>query len=467
MKLLNYVNKHINEIPQSIKDWADKYGGTVRQVQYCSELKKYNGVLYEIVYGVKAYKGEMLIQKLFVVAENGEEYNRNCYYNYGGMASGFHSYGYTGKGFGSPYSYSGYNEYSSVMYKASTALPAEKIGRSLITYFDEVEKLDPTLKYYHYMNNWYIPCMEYIRIYRKFPKQAEMLMKFGLYRMISEKNCEKLSTEPTFHRWLERHHEELRNYSYQTAHNSWKKNPEGSVTDYQNSLVYRIQCGREIGLENKEVYAKILKHTTQEKLVDWFENNEIDPRCYNDYIRACAWLKLDFSDTKVLFPRNFKEVHDNYTKQYGAWKAEQERIAEEARRREEAERDAERRELLSHLGESIIETADKFSFLAKSDGQYMVKIARSKMDLIDEGAALHICVGTMNYDERMAAGRSVICFIRKVEEPDVPFVCAEVKVTDKTLKLVQCYGEHNHVVPEVSDFTDKWIRESNKLYKTA
>jgi len=467
MRLIEYINKNINDIPKSVTDWANQYAGTVRQTMYCSELKRYCGSLYEIVYGVKATADGIRIQKLFVVTEGGTLYNRNCYYTWGGMSSGFHSYGYTGKGFGSYYSYGGYYGYESEMFLPEHPLPTEKIRRTLLTYFDDVEKLDSSLKYYHYMNNPEIPCMEYIRIYRKYPKQAEMLMKFGLYRMISLNNCEKLSKDPVFHRWLERHHDKLRGYSYQTAHNSWKKNPEGSVADYLDSLVYRIQCGREIGMENKEVYVKILEHTTQEKLVKWFEDNNISPRSYNDYIRACDWLKLDFSDTKVLFPKNFQEVHDDYTTQYGAWLREQQRQAELRREAAEAKRHKELRDKAKTLGENLAEMANKFSFLAKIGDEYLVKVARSKLDLIDEGSALHICVGKMDYDRRMAEGRSIICFIRKVNAPDVPFVCAEVKVTDSQLKLVQCYGENNHVVPEISDFTSQWMSESNRLYKTA
>ena len=198
-------------------------------------------------------------------------------------------------------------------------------------------------------------------------------------------------------------------------------------------------------MENKAVYSKVLEHVTQERLVKWFKDNKISSKTYNDYIRACDWLKLDFSDTKVLFPRNFEEVHDKYTKQYGDWLAE---------------------ERAKTLGENLKDMAEKFSFLSTTGEEYMVKIARSKLDLIDEGSALHICVGSFDYDERMANGKSIICFIRRVSEPDVPFVCAEVKV-GPTLKLVQCYGEHNHVVPEIKEFTDNWMIESNRRYKDA
>ena len=461
MKLIDYVNRHIQEIPDRVSEWAED-PPFPNNPCYCSLVLKNCGQLYEAIYGVKRIKGKTYIQLLAIDCENGERFVRNCYYTWYGCSKGFHSYGYTGKGVNCGY-YGGL-DYETILGESNDCFEVDKIHRQLLN-VDELTTLDESLKYCSYRQNW-IEVMPYVRIYRQFPKQAEMLMKFDLPKMISENNCKKLSENPRFHRWLERHHKECRYMAFQTAFNSYKKNPETDPRDYENSLTYRIQCGREIGMENKAVYAKVLEHASQEKLVKWFKDNKISSKTYNDYIRACDWLKLDFSDTKVLFPRNFQEVHDRYTKQYGDWLAEQRRLREIEEERQRAKEREERRERAKTLGENLKEMAEKFAFLAKTDEQYMVKIARSKLDLIDEGSALHICVGHFDYDERMAQGKSIICFIRRVSEPDVPFVCAEVKV-GPTLKLVQCYGEHNHVVPEIKEFTDNWMVESNRRYKDA
>lgn len=34
---------------------------------------------------------------------------------------------------------------------------------------------------------------------------------------------------------------------------------------------------------------------------------------------ACDWLHLDFADTKVLFPKDFQTMHDDYTAQYAEY----------------------------------------------------------------------------------------------------------------------------------------------------
>ena len=68
----------------------------------------------------------------------------------------------------------------------------------------------------------------------------------------------------------------------------------------------------------------------------------------------------------------------------------------------------------------------------------------------------------MRYDERQAKGESLICFIRKVSEPAIPFVTAEVKIAEKSLRVAQCYGDHNHIVEEVKPFVDQWMVTSNR-----
>lgn len=105
--------------------------------------------------------------------------------------------------------------------------------------------------------------------------------------------------------------------------------------------------------------------------------------------------------------------------------------------------------------------ADRFSFLSdfRADGYY-VFVATSKDELIDEGFALHHCVGRMDYDKRQADGQSVICFLRRESAPDVPYVTVEVKVSDR-LSVSQCYGDRDRVIPEVDGFVKGWMKYAN------
>lgn len=238
--------------------------------------------------------------------------------------------------------------------------------------------------------------------------------------------------------------------AFQTVKNAYKKNPSGNPEDYYKSLMYRLECGRNVALRNKTLYAKVLRYTNQEKLNSYLTNNCIDTGLYEDYLAAADWLQLDFSDTKVLFPRNFMEVHDNYCEQYA-----------------EYERDLEMKKGLA-LSKKMTATAERYGFLAAyKTAEYCVIVARNKSDLITEGRLMEHCVGKMDYDKRQAEGRSVICFIRKVENPGEPFATVEVRITDKGFSVAQCYGKKNSRLPELDGFCSSWMAHSNKERKKA
>jgi len=461
MNILSYFNKHLEEIPKEVLEYKPEY---CSNPCYVSVLGKKCGKLYEAIYGRKVIKGVVYIQLLALETEkNG--YVRNMYYNNYGMSAGVHSYGYTKK---SHTVYGQTFDYDTSLVPVDRHFCLDRIHRVVLNP-ETLATLDSELKYCCYKHTYLEP-MPYVRLFRKYPKECEMLMKFDLAKMISENNLKKLQKDQPFFRYLERHHEELRWKAFQTVYNSWKKNPTGSVDDYEKSLSYRIECGKQLAIRNRPVYEKAMKHTTQERLVKWEKENKINPSSYMDYLVACDWLKLDFSDTKVLFPRNFKEVHDNYTEQYGEWKREHDRIEAERQRRERrrAMKAWEKKEAkeLQTRGARMLETADRFSFLNCLIDGYKVIVARTKEELIDEGSALDHCVGRMDYDKRMANGESVICFVRKDTDVLTPFATAEVKVSNR-LNVVQLYGEKDKMMPELDEFREHWMEYANEKFKKA
>jgi hypothetical protein len=203
------------------------------------------------------------------------------------------------------------------------------------------------------------------------------------------------------------------NMAFTTVKNAFKKNPEIAPDNYYNSLKYRIECGKRNAGINKDIYQKILKHTTQEKIQDYISKNNIGSDTYGDYLRACDWLRLDFSDTKVLFPKDFFKWHDDYTQQYAEYVAQKEKEAK------------------TQLSESLKKVAMKYSFVEKNLCGFFVIVAKSKEDLIYEGELLKHCVGKMGYDKKQANEESLICFIRK--DKKTPFVTCELDL--KTMKI--------------------------------
>lgn len=395
--------------------------------------------IIEEVFGAKWNKKGFTVQKLLVVPADKRlcALSRNCYQGYG-CGAGFHSYGYMGKD----------TRYYPYMPEFDfSAADVSRTNRCELFGFERIVQLDSSLKYCAYKSGNGVYAIDYIWLYRKYPI-CEMLMKLNIKRMWSEKALEFITTNKDFQKWLFKNAEKVSDMAFHTARNAFKKNANGDPQDYLSSLKYRIQCGKDVCFTNQAIYKKALKYATQEKLSDYIKGNNIANESYGDYLTACDWLHLDFADTKVLFPKDFQTMHDDYTAQYA-----------------EYTKDVEMKKHLQ-LSKKMLDTAKKFSFLgAFKDDLYSVFVARSKGDLISEGEKLHHCVGRMDYDRRQADGTSVICFIRKNGELETPFVTAEIKISETKLTVNQCYGDYDRVVHEIDGFVDSWMRYSNREYR--
>lgn len=416
---------------ENIKEWKYLTSAPV----YVSTMRFDNDFGFiETIYGIHLYhiyKADMYmkIQKVAVIAEALDQMLYRNLWKGWGMSAGVHSYGYTGRdgkwyGYMKEFDVDRNNEF-------------RNISRTQLFENEDLVAMDPSLKYLNY-RPMDIHAIDYIRLYRKHPQVCEMMMKLGLTRMINEKALCEIERNPNLAKYLARNRENLHGVAFQTAKNAWRKNPTGDPLEYCRSLKAKMENGRGIAFTDKSLWAKTLRHTSRERIRAYLDEKGLSHFTYEDYLKSASFLKLDFSDTRVLFPKNFREMHDLYTKQYYRHQ---------------------NRELI----EKMQRTADRFSYLAdyRGDG-YCVFIARSKDELIDEGSALNHCVGRMDYDKRQADGRSVICFIRRESEPDKPFVTAEVKINESGLKVVQCYGYRDSTVPEVQGFVESWMKESNK-----
>ena len=301
---------------------------------------------------------------------------------------------------------------------------------------------DNTLKYCGYMKKSKIDMLDYIKLYREHPL-VEVPMKLGLYKFILNPTAiETIEGNKYFRKWICKNKDECQDLSFKVIFNSFKKNPNASVKDYSNSLKYRIQCGRNLSNGLKELYKDVLNYTTQEKLMKYINEQETDVNTYGDYIEACMWFNLDLSDTKVLFPYDFYEMHDLYTEQYF--------LA--------------RNPNYLNISNKMENVAKKFEFLEYCDEKYVLKIAKNKLEVIEESRVLSHCVGYMDYDVRQANEESLICFIRKVDNVDEPFCTLELSLID--FKVKQCYGKNNCIVLEVDDFVNTWHNQiKNKLKK--
>jgi len=304
------------------------------------------------VYGAKRVKGRLHVQRLMAIPERGDvaPLIRNCWYG-SGMAAGLHSYGYTKQ----DCKWYGYDKWFDFM---DERFPVERCWSHELFGLERFVELDESLKWCAYDRAVYFngSCIQYIRLYRKHPQTVEILMKARLHRLLTEKAVERISQDRRFAYWLMKNRDSVRHMACKTAYDAYRKNPNGDPQDYRRSLEYRVKCGKESAFRNKEVYRKALRYTTQEKMYEYIRANT-NRESYGDYLVACDWLRLDFSDTKVLFPHDFKAMHDLYTEQYAVHVREEmseaERLKNEAARLESETR-----------AQRMKDVADRFSFLA-------------------------------------------------------------------------------------------------------
>lgn len=150
---------------------------------------------------------------------------------------------------------------------------------------------------------------------------------------------------------------------------------------------------------------------------------------YRDYLRECRDMGYDLHDREIRFPRCLAEAHTRTSDAVYA-------ILREQQQREEARR-AEERRLASQ--EAVL-LREKLGF---DNGELSICVPASAVEIVDEGKALHHCVG--GYAARHAEGKLHILFIRKNDTLDEPYFTMEVSTEGN---VIQVRGLRNCDPPE-------------------
>ena len=145
------------------------------------------------------------------------------------------------------------------------------------------------------------------------------------------------------------------------------------------------------------------------KWAEWADKEDVYQGDWIDYIRDCKRLGLDIRKKSVLVPDNFDIIHMELSQ----------KIDEEENREKNEKMEAVARDYMIDL----------------KDENFLLAIAKSQTELNMESAALCHCVRT--YGDQVAAGRTIIYFIRKKSDPDKPYYTLEIH-PDGT--FIQCRG---------------------------
>ena len=167
---------------------------------------------------------------------------------------------------------------------------------------------------------------------------------------------------------------------------------------------------------------------------------------WKDYLSMAGKLRLDVYDSIIYRASDLQRRHSEAVIQM-------EEKKKEIRRRELEEK---------YVGfqEQLIALKEKYEFSA---GEYQIVAPKSINDILYEGDTLHHCVNkTDNYFDRIASKESYILFLRKKENPEVPFYTLEAE-PDGTIRQKRAeFDRQNKDIDEVTSFLRLWQKEIQK-----
>ena len=166
---------------------------------------------------------------------------------------------------------------------------------------------------------------------------------------------------------------------------------------------------------------------------------------WRDYFAQLRRLGEDLTDTALCLPRDMRAMHQRMIERENALRAEAAAKAEAKRNAEEARRTR------VFADKRLPKLRKDYCFHAHG---LVLRPFESVSEVQAEGRTLHICIGS--YAERYMDGGTVICCLRREEEPDTPWRAVEFSAA--TGKLVQDRGAHNDTRGGIEPGTQKQLK---------
>lgn len=371
--------------------------------------------------------------EIFREYESGEQYGKNFYYISYGVGAGLHIIWKKTQSF----VYGNYERIEKFQEYNDNHWNIGMFNVHQLTTFEDIVVHDLSLRYCKWNKN--VDALNYIKQYKKHPI-VEMLMKLELYHLVFNEKCILfMEDNKSFCKWLYKNKDSIKNdkIAFQSLKVAFSKGYD--VSAYNSKIIDKRTKGRECSnLIGKKLY-KIFKGSKYiDKALKYIP--KVGQYNYQDYLEACKYFKLDLNDTKVLFPNDFMHWHDYYINQM--------KIS-----------------INKEIDKSILKQTKKYKFLLIDLEKLTLMFPTSTQDFIDEGEALHHCVGRMGYNKKMANGESLIIFVRKKEKPNIPFITMEYDQKLKEIK--QLYTDHDNTPEEEykNIMYNQWLPMVRKLSK--
>lgn len=165
---------------------------------------------------------------------------------------------------------------------------------------------------------------------------------------------------------------------------------------------------------------------------------------WKDYIGWAKDLKYNLKSQYVLFPKDFKKVHDQTAKAY------------------EKEQDKREKRKLKKQRKAVNQLLKKDAGILDGkiqDKDYILKVPRNWQDLRTEGETLGHCVG--GYVPHIAERQCDVYFIRKKSDPEKPFFTVDWRKG----RIAQCQGKGRIRYPEEMNGFMNYAEKQIKLLK--
>lgn len=329
--------------------------------------------------------------------------------------------------------------------------------------------------------------MKYMTLYSLYPRAIEMLMKNGMQQAVRDyiyygkKNAASIKWDETdprkafglngqelkaFMALPNRDVEYIECYKY-CRKQGWKESWEDISYTYGelrgDDLPMRFyRACRKYKLTPTRLRNYLNKFNGRRAPGGFYRTPECAWQTWSDYLYAAGEIGYDIKNPVVLLPKNLNAAHDAATGEHRR-RLEAARVAAEKKRRlEQYEEDwnlwfcevLRQAKLKKQCAEELEKRDRRYAY---ADGNYFIRPAKDGDEVIAEGKALEHCVG--GYATRHMEGKLTICFMRRVTEPDKPFLTIEMRGG----KLQQIHGYKNEFdgAPdprkEYKAFLDPWI----------
>ena len=193
------------------------------------------------------------------------------------------------------------------------------------------------------------------------------------------------------------------------------------------------------------------------RMVNYLKKQKESPRTvvqtWRDYLRMARQERLDVTDDIVRLPKDLEARHDQLVERINARRDEERRMKE--------------KEKYAYIDARIRERLPDVKRYFWEDDTYMIVPAGRCEELVEEGRALHHCVGANDfYMTAMADGRSWILFLRRKSELDKPYYTIEIDMyTDEIKQYYSAYDRQpdKEVIRKVLDKFRRSLRKTQRI----